>query len=180
MSPKEHSDVDRPLTRFYLGQAVHSTGRTLDEILAMDDSDLDRAHNMIQWLFPTDRPSVYWINAPFLSRGEVELFKKNLIIRKNYISAFYRYIGLFGIRNVGDKMEICPDLYRDRQWLYPNSHSFERITTILESLKLLGFTKEASLLLKALKDINKEHGEKLIDKQTLSIWAQIGIKEIEV
>jgi hypothetical protein len=175
MSRMDSTAADRPITRFYLGQAVHSTGRTIDEIMSMSDSDLDRAHNVIQWLFPSDKPSVYWINSPFLSKGEVELFKTKPIFRRNYIMVFNRYISLFGITNLGNIITIKPDFNSERRWLYPNSHAFMRITIILESMNLLGFTKEAHLLLKALIDINEKHGKMLIDKTTLSLWAKIGI-----
>ncbi|MGH9411741.1 MAG: opioid growth factor receptor-related protein, partial [Vicinamibacterales bacterium] len=32
-------------------------GRTLQQILAWDDDRLERAHDYIQWLFPTRQPS---------------------------------------------------------------------------------------------------------------------------
>lgn len=173
MSQMDSIKTDRPITRFYLGQAVHSTGHTINEILSMSDSDLDRAHNVIQWLFPSDKPSVYWINSPFLSKGEVELFKTNPIIRRNYILAFNRYISLFGMTYHADKILISPNYHNDRRWLYPKSHAFMRITVILESMNLLGFSKEAHLLKSALMDINDQHETMLIDKETLHIWAQI-------
>ncbi len=177
MKPHDATYSDRPITRFFLGQPVHSTGRTLDQILSMNDTDLARAHNVIQWLFPVDSPSVYWINAPFLSKGELGLFRRNALLRRNYLHAFNRYIGLFGMKNLGDKIQIRPDYDAERRWLYPNSHSYEVITTILESMKLLRFRNEANNLLKALIDINQRYGGRLIDKTTLQIWAQLKLEQ---
>jgi hypothetical protein len=179
VKPQDAGSADSPITRFFLGQAVHSTGRTLDQILSMKDSDLARAHNVIQWLFPVDSPSVYWINAPFLSKGEVALFRRNPRLRRNYIHAFNRYIGLFRMKNLGDRIEISPDYNAGRPWLYPNSHSFEVITTILESWKLLWFRKEANHLLKALIDVNRRQGGGLIDKRTLNTWAQLELVQLD-
>jgi hypothetical protein len=166
---KEQS-TDKPIVRFYLGQAVHPTGHTLQEILSNKDFDLNRAHNITQWLFPLDRPSHHAIDAPYLSREEVLLFRTNRILRENYIAAFNRYIVLFAMKNMGHTIVIEPDFNGNNMWLYPNSHAFVRITRMLRSMNLLGFEKEARSLMDALMEVNSKHGNNLIDRATIEFW----------
>ena len=45
-----------PVVSFYAG-GRDSQGRTLAEILAWGDDELEAVHDYIQWMFPTSRPS---------------------------------------------------------------------------------------------------------------------------
>ena len=49
--------VARPIVMFLEGEGTDAHGRTVFEIVAMDDIALDRTHDFIQWLFPLPEPS---------------------------------------------------------------------------------------------------------------------------
>ena len=62
--------ADSPLVRFYRGDAPDARGRTLDDILAWDDEQLEAVHDYIQWLFPLDEPSRFNPDAPLLTPAD--------------------------------------------------------------------------------------------------------------
>ena len=45
------------LLDFYRGLKADTEGRSLKEILAWDEDDLEAVHDFIQWLFPLPEPS---------------------------------------------------------------------------------------------------------------------------
>ena len=49
--------VASPIVMFLEGEGTDAHGRTVFEVVAMDDIALDRTHDFIQWLFPLPEPS---------------------------------------------------------------------------------------------------------------------------
>ena len=104
-------------------------GRTLDQILAMDDHWIEHKHDFIQWLFPLDVPSGSNKFAPILLIDEILAIaaseKAQLSLKK-------------GVRRM-------KEFYTSNDhWIRCYDHNHLRITRIIKSLKLLSTEKEAN------------------------------------
>lgn len=107
---------------FLEGEGPDAAGRTLLEVLAMDNAALEQRHDFIQWLFPLREPSRAVPDAPVLTDDEVEAIRDSsmaqiaLAAATDRMTAFYRMT---------------------HDWLMPNDHNHLRITRIIRSLRLL-------------------------------------------
>ena len=61
------AEVAEQLVGFYRGTGPDTAGRTINEVWAFDHDQLERQHDYIQWLFPTDQPSEFTPDAPLLT-----------------------------------------------------------------------------------------------------------------
>lgn len=110
------------IAAFLEGEGPDARGRTLFDVLAMNDAALERNHDFIQWLFPLREPSRAVPDAPVLTDAEVEAIRESsmaqcaLAAATDRMDAFYR---------------------ATHDWLMPNDHNHLRITRIILSLRLL-------------------------------------------
>ncbi len=122
--------VPGAITAFLEGEGPDAYGRTLFDVLAMDNAALERNHDFIQWLFPLREPSRAVPDAPVLTDADVETIKESgmaqiaLAAATDRMDAFYR---------------------ATHDWLMPNDHNHLRITRIIRSLRLLVGDEEADV-----------------------------------
>ncbi|ADL02045.1 opioid growth factor receptor-related protein [Brevundimonas subvibrioides] len=113
---------------FLKGAGTDGAGRTVFEVVAMDDRTIERSHDFIQWLFPLDAPSGANRNAPVLGPGDVAaihdcgMAQIALAAATDRMSVFYQ---------------------RNTHWLVVHDHNHLRITRIIKSLRLLRGPGEA-------------------------------------
>ena len=88
----------------------------------MSDSELERTHDYIQWLFPLLAPSNAVPGSPVLTLQELELARGSAQIAANLTQAL-------------DRMETFYD--ETDGWLAPNDHNHLRITRIIRSANLI-------------------------------------------
>ena len=118
----------RGIVAFLEGEGPDPRGRTLFDLLALDDVRLESSHDVIQWLFPLTEPSEAVADAPVLSPEDVAAIQTSsmaqcaLAAATDRMDAFYR--NTFG-------------------WLMPSDHNHRRITRIIRSLRLLRGDDEA-------------------------------------
>jgi hypothetical protein len=138
---------------FYSG-GTDDEGRTLEQILAWDDERLERVHDYIQWLFPTRRPSGVNPSAPLVTDDDVGAFARDAALRDGLRAAFDRMLTFYGMRRVGDRIEIDPVRFSSRAplWLHPGNHNHLRLTRIMESAATLGLIHDARALQRCLLD----------------------------
>ncbi|MDI1327257.1 MAG: opioid growth factor receptor-related protein [Brevundimonas sp.] len=116
------------ITAFLEGEGRDARGRTLFDVLAMDNAALESHHDFIQWLFPLREPSRAVPDAPVLTDADVETIRESgmaqiaLAAATDRMDAFYR---------------------ATHDWLMPNDHNHLRITRIIRSLRLLVGDNEA-------------------------------------
>jgi hypothetical protein len=117
-----------PVVAFLEGEGTDARGRTLFDILAMNDVALEHTHDFIQWLFPLPEPSEAVSNAPVLTPGDIQAIRVSelapiaLAAATDRMAAFYR---------------------TTHDWLMPNDHNHRRITRVIRSLRLLAGDAEA-------------------------------------
>jgi len=117
-----------PLILFLLDEGHDHRHRTLAEILAWDDSALERTHDYIQWLFPLPEASRFSLDAPVLNAAAARFIGSNAKARRNLLAARDRML----------------DFYQgNRHWLVPFDHNHLRITRIIRCLALCLGEEEA-------------------------------------
>jgi hypothetical protein len=111
-----------PVVAFLEGEGPDARGRTLFDVLAMDNGALERTHDYIQWLFPLPEPSRAVPDAPLLGAADVRAIHDSVLAQCALAAAT-------------DRMDA---FYRaTHDWLMPNDHNHLRITRIIRSLRLL-------------------------------------------
>ena len=113
---------------FLEGEGPDASGRSLFDVLAMDNAALERNHDFIQWLFPLREPSRAMPDAPVLTDADVEAIRNSGMAQ-------------YALAAATDRMDA---FYRaTHDWLMPNDHNHLRITRIIRSLRLLVGDDEA-------------------------------------
>ena len=94
----------------------------IQDIWDLSDEEIENTHDFIQWLFPTDKPSRYNLEAPVLSEQDMlniqnsEKAQKNLKYSANWFLNF---------------------LDRHSYWIHKDDHNQLRIKRIKKCLRLL-------------------------------------------
>jgi hypothetical protein len=133
------------LVEFYRGRGRDAGGRTLEQILAWSDDDLEEVHDFIQWLFPLPEPSRFNSNAPLLTSEDVAAFKAESLLRDNLARSFKRFLAFTGLTLTAEGKVVEAANFASRQpvvWAYVN-HNWLRISRVLRSLTLLGLEDRA-------------------------------------
>ena len=116
------------IVEFLKGAGTDAAGRTVFDVVALDDRSVEHTHDFIQWLFPLAEPSGANRRAPVLSAVDVEevqacgMSQIALAAATDRMTAFYRF---------------------NTHWLVPHDHNHLRITRIIRSLRLLRGMDEA-------------------------------------
>jgi Opioid growth factor receptor (OGFr) conserved region len=164
-----------PLVAFYRDGARDDQGRTLSEILAWPDEDLEDIHDFIQWLFPLPERSGANPNAPTLDPATIAAFRTTPLMRQRLRQSLDRMLHFYGL--AWDRQSPAPAIvrapdFRDRaeSWLRPLNHNHLRITRILRSTLLLGLEAESKALFDALNAIYREFPTR-ISTRTHAFWS---------
>ena len=114
--------VVRPVVMFLEGEGTDARGRTVFDVLAMDDVALERTHDFIQWLFPLPEPSAAVPDSPVLTPGDIQAIRVSELAPIALAGATDRMVAFYQTTH---------------DWLMPNDHNHRRITRIIRSLRLL-------------------------------------------
>lgn len=125
------SDFAR-ITKFFSGDGTDENGRTLFDVLSMDDTALDKTHDVIQWMFPTSTPSRYNLQAPLVTPEVREVFRKYHHLRIALMACYWRFHDFLQLGT--------PHPW----WVYARNHNVLRITRVLLSLNELGLPEVAA------------------------------------
>ncbi len=114
--------VARPVVMFLEGEGTDARGRTVFDVIAMNDVALERTHDFIQWLFPLPEPSAAIPDSPVLTPQDIQAI---------------RVSELAPIALAGATDRMAAFYQTTHEWLMPNDHNHRRITRIIRSLRLL-------------------------------------------
>lgn len=117
-----------PIVNFLSGSGSDHRGRSLEEVLALSDSELESRHDFIQWLFPLDTPSAAVPGSPVLSSNDIAEIRGCQQCRANLLRASDRMRRFYA---------------ENDHWLVRFDHNHRRITRIIKSLSLLVGNQEA-------------------------------------
>lgn len=154
---------------FYRG-GRDDEGRSLQEILAWSDAELEAVHDFIQWLFPLPERSGANPDAPILDSPTITAFRQSKELQDQLRQSFLRMLRFYGLEFDGEIVQQAVNFHsRSSNWLNPNNHNHLRLTRMLRSLHLLGLASEASSLFQALSEIYTSHPGR-ITPRTYQFW----------
>ncbi|MGA2785660.1 MAG: opioid growth factor receptor-related protein [Candidatus Bathyarchaeia archaeon] len=164
-------NTDNIIVKFYLGERVHPSRYTIDDVWRFSYEQLEKTHDYIQWIFPLTIPSSHVQDIPILNKEEVHEFRTNEILRPKVLNSFRLMLNFYGFEMTGDTIIPSPEFKNQSGWLYPKNHNYLRISRILESLLLLGFRDESETFLSALISIYPDFRWDI--GESLSVWKKI-------
>lgn len=157
------------LIEFYRGNGTDNTGRTLEQILAYGDDDMELVHDFIQWLFPLREASRFNRHAPLLSERDVATFRTDAALRANLLRSLDRFLGFLGLERKSDRIEPGPGYAARSEVLTTPNHNWLRITRVLHCLRLLGLEEEGRRLLDCLENLQAA-GKADVAPDTFRYW----------
>jgi len=159
------------LLDFYHGTGTDTEGRTLADIWAYSDHELEMIHDFIQWLFPLKELSRYNRDAPILSDAEIAEFRADPRLVENLQRSFDVFLAFVGLRYEGGSVAKATDFDEKADvWQYPN-HNWLRVTRILTSTRLLGLEAPSRAFFEFLKAL-RDSGQSAITADTFRYWDQ--------
>jgi hypothetical protein len=142
------------LHAFLGGTGRDAAGRSLDDVLALDDRALEHIHDYIQWLFPLPTRSAAQPQSPVLTQADV--------------AAIGADPG--ALANLGRASERMLAFYQGtRHWLARSDHNHLRISRIIGSLRLLAGPEAAGGFYDAVTALHRDAGSP-IDPRNLGYW----------
>ena len=144
------------LHAYLAGRGRDDRGRTLDEVLAQTDPDLERVHDYVQWLFPLPTRSMAQPGAPVLVPAEIEAIRADPQAVANLRRAAERMLRFYEGTS---------------WWLAASDHNHLRITRILRSLRLLAGEEAARRFYERMMARHRAAGAP-ISRNNLAYWAE--------
>jgi Opioid growth factor receptor (OGFr) conserved region len=148
-----------PIVELYRG-GRDALGRSLEDMWEYDHVALEEHHDFIQFLFPSDQPSMFQ-DAPLVTADTRKAFAGDAGMRANLGRSLDVMLNFYGLRfdHTSGRVERGDNFAeRARNWLASPNHNFLRVTRILRSLTLLGLPDRAAALLACLEDLYREYG----------------------
>jgi hypothetical protein len=157
------------VTEFYKGTGTDHVGRTLADIWAYSDAELESIHDFIQWLFPLREPSQFNRDGPLLTDNDISEFRADPVLRENLLRSFDVFLTFLGLRyEDGRVMKAADFVGKDEVWRYPN-HNWLRMTRVLTSTRLLGLEDRSRAFFEFLKDL-RDSGRSGITDDSYRFW----------
>ncbi len=157
------------LIDFYRGTGTDTEGRTLADIWAYSDDEMEEVHDFIQWCFPLRETSRFNPDAPLLTDADIAAFLADPRLRENLLRSFREFLAFLGLHHEDGKVTKSADFDRlSEVWRDPN-HNWLRITRVLHCTRLLGLGAESRAFFDFLKDL-RDGGSTGITAETLRYW----------
>ena len=113
---------------FLSGEGRDHRGRTVADLLALDDSALEHLHDYVQWLFPLPEVSRFNALAPVLTAQDIAELHSSEAAKANLRRGAARMLAFYDAND---------------HWLVPFDHNHLRITRIIRCLALVLGREEA-------------------------------------
>lgn len=160
------------LLSFLRGTGIDAHGRRFEDIMEWDFRRLERSHDYIQWIFPTDEPSRFNVRAPVLTPDLVISIRKDPAVVASIRRAFGKFCAFLGFELVVPNTKI-QDAEQPRMLVRQAPHFHERfndcwevgftgigfnhnwlrISRVLHCLRLVGLQEEAAAFLACLEQM---------------------------
>jgi hypothetical protein len=148
---------------FYRGKPNHA-GHTLGDVWGFRPGEYEMDHDYIQFMFPSNEPSMMNCDAPVLTLEECKIFKADPELREKLKYSFIKILGFFGFRLIESagppSVEEEPGVTgtEHRRWMNHFNHNFLRVTRILKSLRLCGLDEYAIAFYNCLRQYKHQSG----------------------
>lgn len=157
------------LVDFYRGRTPDAEGRTLAEILAFSDGEMEDVHDFIQWIFPLREPSQFNPDAPLVNDADIAEFRADPALRQSLHRSFERFLAFLGLAFEDGKVVEGADFARKAGVWRHRNHNWLRISRVLASLRILGLEEESRAFFTFLESL-RDGGKSGIDSTTFGYW----------
>lgn len=151
--------MNEMLFNFYTGRDTDHRGRSFDDMMDMSDLELERSHDVVQWLFPLKEKSAHNPAAPLLDDETIQAILDNAIGYANLFLACQRFW----------KFLVQDDVDRPT-WITRRNHNFLRITRIIKCYRLFGEPVAESFYDLAMRYYQKFPD--VIGQETMKFWQE--------
>ncbi len=159
------------LTDFYRGKITDHENRTLEDLWAFSDDEMEMCHDFIQWMFPTRVMSKFNPDAPLIFDEDVAEFAQDPLLKANLLKSLDRFLAFLGLTRADGKVIPTDDYPAKRGiWAAPD-HNWMRVTRVLTCLRILGLRAEAQCFYDRLQEIKTEEGSH-INVETARFWRE--------
>ena len=142
--------------KFLINQGPDFKGRTLEEIWAYSDNEIESTHDFVQIVFPTNKPSQATFNKLYLDNELlIENLKNSSKVTKKLMKSAAWYLSF---------------LERNDSWQKGYDHNQLRITRVIESLRLLVSDEAADEFFKAILRLVKDPA--ILNPSTIKFWEE--------
>jgi len=157
------------LLAFLRGTGTDYHGRRLQDILEWDFDQMERVHDYVQWVFPTDEASRHNARAPLLTLEMQQTICRDEELRaalRRSLRKFCAFLGLevleldeggerprAVVRRGPDFDARAPVCWQTRG---RGNHNWLRLSRVLRCLRLVGLDDEAAALLACLESLHAE------------------------
>ena len=162
------------LTDFYRGFGTDGAGRTLAQVWAFGDDELEDIHDFIQWLFPLREPSRFNRDAPLLTDAEITEFRSDPELKANLLRSFEVFLAFLGLRYEEGRVVAAPDFERKAGAVREPNHNWLRITRVLTSTRTLGLEAASRAFFEFLKAV-RDGGATAIAADTFRFWERAAL-----
>lgn len=144
------------ITLFLEGTGTDHRGRSVLEVLAFDDHELEVVHDYIQWLFPLPQASAFNPFAPVLSSTDIDALRQSAQAKENLATAAKRMLQFYS---------------HNSHWLTAMDHNHLRISRIIRSLALILGPDDAQCFHRQILDL-VHRADYPVAQQALEHWRQ--------
>lgn len=138
---------------FYAHEGTDPYGRTLWDMIALTDYQLEASHDVIQWMFPLHEESNFNEDAPLVTPENVKVLRTKLC-QDRIQDALLRYAAFLGFKYVDGQFRPTENfVHRAKVWRRHSNHNYLRITRVIRSLRLFGLDVLAKQFADACADI---------------------------
>jgi hypothetical protein len=164
--------MSQTLLSFLRGDGPDGAGRTLLEILDIDDDWWERTHDFVQWLFPNPLPSRANPRAPLLTDEVISAIEADATIQANVDRSLHRFTQFLGFKLTADGGYALLDAWpiAKKRWFSRDTHNCLRITRLLTFLMCVGREDQAEVLVAVLLKLCREEVGCGITPVTRSYW----------
>lgn len=152
--------MNKILLDFYRGKGEDYHDRTLYDMLNMTDEQLEKSHDVIQWMFPLNELSAHNRAAPILDAETIDAMKHSLECQVNLEICCSRILTF-----------LKPPRVERPFWIRPGNHNYLRMTRIIKCCKLLGHDAWAEFFYKVAMDLYEKY-PKDVGRETANYWTE--------
>lgn len=145
------------IVKFYRGEIKNSDNWSLEEMWKFSLGELEMDHSYIQYMFPSNEPSMMNGDSPTMTKEESHIFKNDPELQEKVKKSFLVILNFFGFELVSQDglLSIIPlkstiKRPKPQAWLEHFNHNMLRVTRILKCLRLTGLGQYAILFFHAL------------------------------
>lgn len=163
--------MNKVLFDFYAVGDVDFKGRTLEDMISMTNDQLEKSHDVIQWMFPLNEKSNHNKFAPILDDETIEKLKLENTFRTNFDRICNRFEKFLEptVRIVRTSRGEVNQLASRPHWVNPHDHNYLRITRVIKCCLLFGQTSSAESFWVAATAIYQKYPD-LVGDLTKKYW----------